>query len=72
MKLLKPFNKKNLVQFYQLNRKFWQQWHAVMKLLYNLLETLLDVYRNDTEGLKLDLAPVDLSILAEDGSWYSD
>ena len=31
----------------------------------DLLETLLDIYRNDTEGLKLDLAPVDLSILAE-------
>jgi two-component system, NarL family, sensor kinase len=31
-----------------------------------LLETLLDVYRNDTEGLKLDLAPVDLAILAEE------
>lgn len=31
----------------------------------HLLETLLDVYRNDTEGLKLDLSPVDLSILAE-------
>ncbi len=29
-----------------------------------LLETLLDVYRNDTEGLKLDLAPVDLAVLA--------
>ena len=31
-----------------------------------LLETLLDVYRNDTEGLKLDLAPVDLAFLAEE------
>ncbi|AFZ58709.1 HAMP domain-containing histidine kinase [Anabaena cylindrica FACHB-243] len=31
-----------------------------------LLETLLDIYRNDTEGLKLVLAPVDLAILAED------
>jgi len=31
-----------------------------------LLETLLDVYRNDTEGLKLDLAPVDLVVLAEE------
>ncbi|MBW4641420.1 MAG: HAMP domain-containing histidine kinase [Goleter apudmare HA4340-LM2] len=31
-----------------------------------LLETLLDVYRNDTEGLRLDLAPVDLVILAEE------
>ncbi|WP_427162994.1 sensor histidine kinase [Aliinostoc sp. HNIBRCY26] len=31
-----------------------------------LVETLLDVYRNDTEGLKLDLAPVDLSNLAEE------
>ncbi len=31
-----------------------------------LLETLLDVYRNDTEGLKLNLAPVDLAVLAEE------
>ncbi|MBK1988592.1 HAMP domain-containing histidine kinase [Sphaerospermopsis aphanizomenoides BCCUSP55] len=31
-----------------------------------LLETLLDVYRNDTEGIQLNLAPVDLTILAED------
>lgn len=31
-----------------------------------LLETLLDVYRNDTEGLRLDLAPVDLAMLAEE------
>lgn len=30
------------------------------------VETLLDVYRNDTEGLKLHLAPVDLTVLAED------
>ncbi|MFM2062968.1 MAG: hypothetical protein RLZZ507_2638 [Cyanobacteriota bacterium] len=30
-----------------------------------LLETLLDVYRNDIEGLKLNLAPVDLVVLAE-------
>jgi two-component system, NarL family, sensor kinase len=31
-----------------------------------LLETLLDVYRNDTEGLKLNLAPVNLVMLAEE------
>jgi two-component system NarL family sensor kinase len=31
-----------------------------------LLETLLDIYRNDTEGLKLHLAPVDLTVLAEE------
>jgi two-component system NarL family sensor kinase len=31
-----------------------------------LVETLLDVYRNDTEGLHLSLAPVDLSFLAEE------
>lgn len=30
-----------------------------------LVENLLDVYRNDLEGLKLDLAPIDLTILAE-------
>jgi two-component system NarL family sensor kinase len=30
-----------------------------------LVETLLDVYRNDIEGLKLNLAPVDLVNLAE-------
>ncbi|QIR41131.1 HAMP domain-containing histidine kinase [Tolypothrix sp. PCC 7910] len=33
-----------------------------------LLETLLDIYRNDTEGLKLNLAPVDLAILAEEAT----
>ncbi|MBD2364544.1 HAMP domain-containing histidine kinase [Anabaena minutissima FACHB-250] len=33
-----------------------------------LLETLLDVYHNDTEGLKLNLAPVDLTLLAEEVS----
>jgi two-component system NarL family sensor kinase len=31
-----------------------------------LLETLLDVYRNDTEGLRLNLAPVDLTALTEE------
>ncbi|WP_414528046.1 sensor histidine kinase [Nodularia chucula] len=31
-----------------------------------LLETLLDIYRNDTEGLELNLAPVDLAMLTEE------
>ncbi|WP_236738815.1 sensor histidine kinase [Chroogloeocystis siderophila] len=31
-----------------------------------LVETLLDVYRNDIEGLKLHLAPVDLVTIAEE------
>lgn len=31
-----------------------------------LVETLLDIYRNDTEGLRLTLAPVDLVKLAEE------
>lgn len=31
-----------------------------------LVETLLDVYRNDNEGLKLDLAPVNLVTVAEE------
>ncbi|MBR8832221.1 MAG: Adaptive-response sensory-kinase SasA [Chroococcopsis gigantea SAG 12.99] len=31
-----------------------------------MVETLLDVYRNDNEGLRLNLAPVDLSDVAED------
>jgi two-component system, NarL family, sensor kinase len=31
-----------------------------------LVETLLDVYRNDTDGLSLQLAPVDLSGLAQE------
>jgi two-component system NarL family sensor kinase len=30
-----------------------------------LLETLLDIYRNDTEGLRLTLAPIDLVTLIE-------
>ncbi|MBW4559362.1 MAG: HAMP domain-containing histidine kinase [Trichormus sp. ATA11-4-KO1] len=33
-----------------------------------LLQTLLDIYRNDTEGLELNLAPVDLAILAEEAA----
>ena len=33
-----------------------------------LLETLLDVYRNDTEGLTLHLAPLDLIPLAEESA----
>ncbi|MFN7715823.1 MAG: sensor histidine kinase [Pseudanabaenaceae cyanobacterium] len=31
-----------------------------------LLETLLDIYHNDLEGLKLDLVPVDLTFLIEE------
>jgi two-component system, NarL family, sensor kinase len=31
-----------------------------------LLETLLDIYRNDVEGLSLDLTPLDLTSLAEE------
>ncbi len=31
-----------------------------------LLETLLDIYHNDLEGLKLDLVPVDLTLLIEE------
>jgi two-component system NarL family sensor kinase len=38
------------------------------KTSLQLLETLLDIYRNDTEGLKLDLAPVDLTKLAEEAA----
>lgn len=30
-----------------------------------LVETLLDIYRNDSEGLQLEIAPVDLTELAE-------
>lgn len=33
-----------------------------------LLETLLDIYRNDVEGLKLELAPVDLAMLTEEAA----
>jgi two-component system NarL family sensor kinase len=31
-----------------------------------LVATLLDIYRNDSEGLKLNLQPIDLTVLAED------
>ena len=31
-----------------------------------MLETLLDIYRNDTEGLKLHLEPVNLVVIAEE------
>ncbi|MBE9201325.1 MULTISPECIES: HAMP domain-containing sensor histidine kinase [unclassified Nodularia (in: cyanobacteria)] len=33
-----------------------------------LLQTLLDIYRNDTEGLELNLAPVDLALLTEEAA----
>ena len=36
------------------------------KMTLQLVETLLDVYRNDTEGLKLQLSPVNLATLAEE------
>jgi two-component system, NarL family, sensor kinase len=36
------------------------------KMTLQLVETLLDVYRNDTEGLKLQLAPINLVALAEE------
>lgn len=36
------------------------------KMSLQLVETLLDIYRNDTEGLKLQLAPVNLAALAEE------
>lgn len=32
----------------------------------HLVETLLDVYRNDLEGLKLHLSPIDLTVLTEE------
>jgi two-component system NarL family sensor kinase len=36
------------------------------KITLEMVETLLDVYRNDTEGLKLHLNPVDLVGIAEE------
>jgi len=36
------------------------------KITLQMVETLLDVYRNDTEGLQLHLAPVDLVGIAEE------
>ncbi|MGL5061101.1 MAG: sensor histidine kinase [Microcoleus sp.] len=36
------------------------------KMTLQLVETMLDIYRNDTEGLKLQIAPVNLAALAEE------
>lgn len=36
------------------------------KITLQLVETMLDVYRNDTEGLKLQFAPVNLAALGEE------
>jgi two-component system NarL family sensor kinase len=36
------------------------------KMTLQLVETLLDVYRNDNEGIQLELAPVDLVALTEE------
>ena len=43
--------------------------HTIIRSHQNslqLVETLLDVYRNETEGLQLQLEPINLAILAED------
>lgn len=51
------------------------QQHKVLATMINshdsslqFVETLLDVYRNDTEGFKLHLEPVDLTVLAEEAA----
>jgi two-component system, NarL family, sensor kinase len=49
-----------------------QQVLATMKRSHlnslQLVETLLDVYRNDTEGLQLQFMPIDLTVLAEEAA----
>lgn len=66
MKRSKLWNKGNSAQLHQRITKVFATIIRSHQSTLQLVETLLDVYRNDTEGLKLQLAPVDLVTIAEE------
>ncbi len=63
---LKSLQKEQFGAVTPLQQKVFSMMTRSHQSTLQLLETLLDIYRNDTEGLKLHLAPVDLVALAED------
>jgi two-component system, NarL family, sensor kinase len=65
---LKAFQKEQFGIVQQTQKKVLDTLIRSHQTSLQLLETLLDVYRNDTEGLILDLKPLDLRPLAEEAA----
>ncbi len=63
---LKSFQQEQFGEVTPLQQKVLLMMTRSHQSTLKLLETLLDVYRNDSEGLRLYLAPVDLVALAEE------
>jgi two-component system, NarL family, sensor kinase len=65
---LKAFQKEQFGEVQPAQQKVLNTLTRSHQTSLQLLETLLDVYRNDTEGLKLHLEPLDLIPLAEESA----
>ena len=63
---LKAFERGNFGIVTQTQHKVLAMMARSHQTTLQMVETMLDVYRNDTEGLKLHLAPVDLVCVAEE------
>jgi two-component system, NarL family, sensor kinase len=63
---LKAFEKEHFGAIIPAQKKVLATMIRSHETSLQLVETLLDIYRNDTEGLKLELAPVDLVTVAEE------
>jgi len=63
---IKAFGRSKFGEVTSTQQKVLETMARSHKMTLQLVETLLDVYRNDTEGLKLQLAPVNLAALAEE------
>jgi two-component system NarL family sensor kinase len=63
---LKAFQSQKFGTVSELQQKVLSTMARSHQASLQLVESLLDVYRNDTEGLQLELAPVDLAELAEE------
>jgi two-component system, NarL family, sensor kinase len=63
---IKAFQRANFGEVTTSQQKVLETMARSHKMSLQLVETLLDVYRNDAEGLKLQLAPVNLAALAEE------
>ncbi|TAG21895.1 MAG: sensor histidine kinase [Oscillatoriales cyanobacterium] len=66
MATIKAFQGANFGEVTTSQQKVLETMARSQKMSLQLVETLLDVYRNDAEGLKLQLAPVNLAALAEE------
>jgi two-component system, NarL family, sensor kinase len=63
---LEAFQNQNFGAVTEMQQQVLAMMSRSQQTSLQLVETLLDVYRNDTEGLRLSLAPVDLTTLAEE------